>query len=330
MSIQVSSKMSWLEPSRQIISNLLKSNSFPHALLLHGQTDLSIEKFAHRVAAQLLCQNRNLNEDACGQCKSCILLSYETHPDYHVIESAKNIEVEKVKESCQKLVGASSISLCKVLLLASCDQLNQHGFNALLKSLEEPPPMSIIILVSHDVQLLPDTLKSRCYQLYIRDVATSDITTYLGDKLSNMEKKIIARQAYGSVQRALKIQKEGYDNFWLQIIAKHHANRDKLLASYKTISDQSLDTLLLAGIECVMDLIRYQDGLTDRLININYIEHIAKLAQNKLSVELHLWLDELYQTFSLVFRSKIALNKQLLYEQFLIKLFTHSEGAYGK
>ncbi|MFM9913516.1 MAG: DNA polymerase III subunit delta' [Methylophilaceae bacterium] len=164
---------------------------FPHAVLLHGRAGIGKLAFAEGLAASLLCEAPQADGLACGQCLSCGWLVQGNHPDFRVItpgdKDDKNSKMEegdeppelasKAKKShivvdqiraLSELVGLSSHRQgSRIVLLHPAETLNLAAANALLKMLEEPPPDTIFILVSHQSQRLLPTIRSRCHKIAI-------------------------------------------------------------------------------------------------------------------------------------------------------------------
>ncbi|AOE86293.1 DNA polymerase III subunit delta' [Pseudomonas sp. TCU-HL1] len=137
-----------------------------HAYLLHGPSGIGKRALAERLMARLLCQNP-AGLDACGQCKACLLLAANTHPDAFVLEpeeADKAIRVDQVRELVGFVVQTAQLGGRKVVLLEPAEAMNLNASNALLKSLEEPSGDTVLLLISHQPSRLLPTIKSRCVQ----------------------------------------------------------------------------------------------------------------------------------------------------------------------
>ncbi|MCX7080903.1 MAG: DNA polymerase III subunit delta' [Pseudomonas sp.] len=137
-----------------------------HAYLLHGPVGIGKRALAERLMARLLCQ-RPQGLDACGQCKSCMLLKAGSHPDNYVLEpeeADKAIKVDQVRELVGFVVQTAQMGGRKVVLIEPAEAMNNNAANALLKSLEEPSGDTVLLLVSHQPSRLLPTVKSRCVQ----------------------------------------------------------------------------------------------------------------------------------------------------------------------
>lgn len=167
-------KRPWLNPVRTEFVDRLNSGRLAHALLLSGPAGTGKQDLAREMAAGLLCLESGMQ--ACGNCRSCQLLDTGAHPDFRLIKYELNdkgvLRKELVIEQIRNLISAlqltTTISTRKVALLHPAEAMNRNAANALLKTLEEPPGDTVLILVSHDPGRLPVTIRSRCQSLHIR------------------------------------------------------------------------------------------------------------------------------------------------------------------
>lgn len=158
----------WHKAQWTLVRKQLQSGRQPHALLLIGSPDLGKRIFAHTLAASLLCREPVMDSDGnfrqCNVCSSCHLLNAGTHPDFLVIqpEESKQILIDQIRLLNQWVAQTSGQGGEKVALLYPAEQMNIQAANALLKSLEEPTPGTLFILVSDNPARLLPTIMSRC------------------------------------------------------------------------------------------------------------------------------------------------------------------------
>lgn len=137
-----------------------------HAYLLSGVEGIGLTAFAEQMAQGVLCQQSGL--EACGQCSQCHQFSQSTHPDFfrvQVPEDKKEISVDQIRNLTEKVFSTSHQGGYKVVLIEAVELLNASAFNALLKTLEEPPARTLLILTSYHAARLPATILSRCRQI---------------------------------------------------------------------------------------------------------------------------------------------------------------------
>jgi DNA polymerase-3 subunit delta' len=188
---------------REELARLLASRDrLPHALLVHGAAGIGKVHFAHALAAAVLCEAPR-PDGACGTCPSCHWLSQGNHPDYREIlpeasveeeegEAEEGARTEKAKSLVIKIdqvrAVADFISLSthraghRVLLIHPAESLQPASANALLKTLEEPPPRTLIVLVTDRPARLLPTLLSRCRRVPLATPARSPALAWLREQ----------------------------------------------------------------------------------------------------------------------------------------------------
>jgi DNA polymerase-3 subunit delta' len=158
----------WLRPAWKQFHSRFESGQIAHAQLLQGPQGTGKLSLALAMAARLLCTGSG--EAACGECRSCQVRIGGAHPDYFPVYPAEGkdvLAVDQVREMIGRLTLTTSFSARKVALIHPAEAMNASAANALLKSLEEPPGETVLILVSHDASRLPVTIRSRCQSIAI-------------------------------------------------------------------------------------------------------------------------------------------------------------------
>jgi DNA polymerase-3 subunit delta' len=165
---QKAETLPWLEPLRAQVERAAARGRLPHALLIHAAPGLGGELLAAWIAAFVLCDSRA--EAPCGRCATCMLVAAGNHPDLLWIareEDAKQLLIDQIRVLCDQLSLKSYRGGYKVAVVSSADLMTEQAANALLKTLEEPPPQSLVILCSARPSRLPATIVSRCQRLTI-------------------------------------------------------------------------------------------------------------------------------------------------------------------
>lgn len=155
----------WQAAQWQAVASALEQQRLAHALLLAGPQGIGKRHFTRVLAQSLLCRQRVDTQLPCGQCRSCVLLQAGTHPDLfrlEKVEDSKEIRVDDLREFNRKVFLTSKMEQGIVGVIDPVDGLNRSSVNALLKSLEEPPPGAHILLIGERWMGLPATLRSRC------------------------------------------------------------------------------------------------------------------------------------------------------------------------
>ncbi|MEI7036982.1 DNA polymerase III subunit delta' [Fulvimonas yonginensis] len=146
--------------------------ALPHALLLCGPAGLGKRAFLQRFVRGLLCE-RAQDGEACGQCRACQLLQAGTHPDLVTLgygmrkDGAQRTEIviDQVRELSARLAMASQFGGWQVVVIDPADAMNAAAANALLKTLEEPTPQTLLALLADAPWRLPQTIRSRCQRI---------------------------------------------------------------------------------------------------------------------------------------------------------------------
>lgn len=206
------SLLPWQDTQWQKIAAQSSKNVLPHAYLFNGVEGIGKGRFAHFLAAWLLCESRiNAGSDApCGQCKQCKLVEADTHSDLKFIEpeeGSRVIKVDAIRALTEFVSQSSNQGGLKIAIINPAEALNINASNALLKTLEEPSPNSIILLVSHvSGQLLP-TIRSRCQMVDFVKPSAEQASEWLADNVPADERlPDLLALAGGAPLEALKLK----------------------------------------------------------------------------------------------------------------------------
>jgi DNA polymerase-3 subunit delta' len=160
----------WHAAACERLSIAVGNSRLPHGLLVHGPAGVGKEQFASALAAALFCTGRRDRLVACGNCAECQLSRAGTHPDVHWVrplEDKKSIGVDQVRETCEQLAMTSMRRGYRVAIVTPADRMTIAAQNALLKTLEEPAPRTVIVLVTARPSALLPTLRSRSQRIEI-------------------------------------------------------------------------------------------------------------------------------------------------------------------
>lgn len=161
-------------------------DAMPHALLLCGPAGLGKRAFAQRLVASLLCRQPRGGE-ACGQCRGCQLLAAGSHPDFVPLTFGvrkdgtprTEIVVDQIRELSARLAMASQFGGWQIVRIDPADAMNANAANALLKTLEEPPVRTLLILLADTPWQLPQTIRSRCQRIEFQLPPAADALAWL-------------------------------------------------------------------------------------------------------------------------------------------------------
>src|SRR5271170_147122 len=156
----------------QLLQRSLARGRLGHAYLFAGDSLEDLESLARTLAKTLNCQNpikiKNVATDCCDECLSCQKIENGNHVDIHWARpesKSRVITVEQMRDMMQQIQLKSNEAEHKVAIIVAADRLNPQAANAFLKTLEEPPAKSVLILLSTEPQRLLETILSRCLRL---------------------------------------------------------------------------------------------------------------------------------------------------------------------
>ena len=161
--------MSLLPWHNDVWSSLVRRHrgkGLPHALLFSGPAGIGKHELCRHTAKWLLCTNPG--EQACGQCHSCHLWDAGTHPDFMLCqpeEGSRQIRIDNVRRVNELIFQTPQISRCQVVIMKPVEVMNTNAANALLKTLEEPPGESFLLLETERFGSVLPTIRSRCQRI---------------------------------------------------------------------------------------------------------------------------------------------------------------------
>ncbi|MDT8375476.1 MAG: DNA polymerase III subunit gamma/tau [Mariprofundaceae bacterium] len=193
------------------LQNALAGQSLAHAYLLTGIRGVGKTTIARLMAMAVNCAQARGGEP-CARCDACLSIMQGNNLDVQEMDAASHTGVDDVREILDG-VRYPPVSLkYRVYIIDEAHMLSKSAFNALLKTLEEPPAHVLFILATTEVEKLPVTVRSRCQRFDLRRLGTDEISAYLGSVLSqeHVEAELpalhaIARAADGSVRDALSL-----------------------------------------------------------------------------------------------------------------------------
>lgn len=158
----------------QALVNGLSSGRLHHAFLFTGTRGVGKTTIARILAKSLNCE-QGVSSEPCGECSACKDITAGRYPDLMEIDAASRTGVDDTRDLLDKVVYAPSRGRCKVYLIDEVHMLSLSSFNALLKTLEEPPSHVRFLLATTDPQKVPVTVLSRCLQFNLRRLTRSEI-----------------------------------------------------------------------------------------------------------------------------------------------------------
>ena len=207
---QVFEDMVGQEPIERTLKNAIERDKVSHAYLFCGPRGTGKTTTARLLAKALLCE-KGPTPDPDGTCDDCQMIAEGLHPDVYELDAASRTGVENVREEIiSRVQFAPSRGRCKIYIIDEVHMLSVAAFNALLKTLEEPPSHVVFILCTTDPQKVPETIHSRCQRFDFRRIAPESIVSRLGAicmaedvEFEGEALDLIAQRAEGGLRNAL-------------------------------------------------------------------------------------------------------------------------------
>jgi DNA polymerase-3 subunit delta' len=187
-----------------------------HAYLFAGPPGVGKRLFAGELAKALLCESPAGPLAACDRCPSCTLVAAGTHPDFVVARKPDDkleLPIDTIRELCGTLGLKPARGRRKIAVVEDADVFNEESANGFLKTLEEPPPGSLLILLATSAETQLSTIRSRCQLVQFRPLPPDDLRAVLAEQGVSDPAKIerLARLAAGSPGRAVALND---DELW--------------------------------------------------------------------------------------------------------------------
>ena len=227
------------------VNEARRAGRLAHALLLAGAAGVGKRLFAMRLAASLLCERVGDDGTPCGRCRGCVQRAAGTHPNLTWMtreinektdKEKRDISMDQLRAMMERLSLASHYGHSRVVVIDPADALNTSGVNAVLKTVEEPPPGIHIVLISQRPMALAPTLRSRCQRLNLSLPSRDQAEAWLRFKMPGVDVAAALRETGGAPLAAVEARVDG--------TAEHQTSwREALMA----VAAQKLDPLAAAA-----------------------------------------------------------------------------------
>ncbi len=219
---ELTAPLPWQQQAWSGLAARLEAGRLPHALLISGQAGLGKLAFANAFAEYALCRSPKAGH-ACGQCRSCVQFRAGTHPDFVRVELEERdgkageegqlksaISVEQVRELIAGLqLSSSQAGGRKLALIEPAELMSTAAANSLLKTLEEPPAGTLILLVTSAPGRLPATVRSRCQVLPLAAPPSGQALAWLASRSARPDWPTLLAFAGGAPLAALALAESG-------------------------------------------------------------------------------------------------------------------------
>lgn len=317
---ELSLPLPWQMTEWQKLISRWKTNSLPHALLFTGHKGLGKHAFAAHFAKLLLCEKGKTSEKPCEQCRGCELILAGNHPDLLYLatqENSKVIKIDQIREFIASVNQTAYLGDLRVALFMDAHSLHVAAANALLKTLEEPPPNCVFILITDRYANLSPTIRSRCQTIQFAIPPQEMAQQWLADHLlTDSKADLLLKLAEGAPLKALELAEE-----------KRLSQRGTVAEMLHKLTETSADPLAEAAIcaklplpevvsdiySIIVDIARFQQTQEVAYVsNIDYREMIKYLGR-KINYDM---IFNFLNKLDLIRKSSDSnnLNQQLLFE----------------
>lgn len=326
------------ERIKKLLQRAVAEDRIGQSLLMAGPRGVGKYHFAVALAQALNCEHVSQG-DACGECVPCGKIERREHGDVRIVlRESKDPTIKKdYKSQFIKIEYTRALSeqaqyrpyegRRRVFIIDEAEYLQHQAANSLLRTLEEPPPTSLVVLVTSKPYSLIDTIRSRCLMLSFAPLGAEEIEEHLRvkEKRPSEEARLLARVARGSIGRALEIKLDDYREMrdrMLEVLETLASTRDMptLLSASEYLGrklekeafEEHLDTLTVL----LDDLFHVKlNGSEESLTNADIVDRLRQVADNTTIEQITEWADGVEQIFVALPRN---VNRQLAMDAMLI------------
>lgn len=220
---------------RSMLSSFVAKEKLPHALLFAGPEGVGKRTVALELVKNLFCEKGN----ACGTCRGCLHLARGIHPDFTLLGGETSIKIDELRSVRKEVYEPPYEAPVRIILIDNAEIMTREAANALLKTLEEPPPSNVFILVTSREQMIPQTVRSRCMRLGFGTLSADIVSSYFQNvsRLDRVQAETLASLSGGSIARGLFWMDE--ENFRMrERIAKIVVGKKRGFASAALVAER--------------------------------------------------------------------------------------------
>jgi len=307
-----------------ILRSALSAERLHHAYLFVGPDGIGKRTAAIAVAKAIHCEESI--EDFCGICINCARISDGNHPDVRLIQplpDKKEISIQQIREIERELNFRSFSGKRKIAVIDPATLMNLSAQNALLKTLEEPPADSVIVLIAPNSGGLLPTVRSRCVRLNFSPLGRHEVAAYLDSQTVTMrnDSESLAAMSMGSIGLALKLKKEELfekRRDWAKTLSSlKPGDYHSAMAAAEDLGEDRDGTLSFLGWaeSWYRDLLVYQaTHRSDELVNLDMLPEIERQAATINLDRLHLSMQKASSAAAGIQRN---LNRRMILEDLL-------------
>jgi DNA polymerase-3 subunit delta' len=233
-------------------------------------------------------QCQTLKEGFCGACPNCRVRT-KRHPDIRLIEPEKTtISIDQIRDTIGEISFQPLEARYRVVILDPAEQMRLEAHNSLLKTLEEPPSRTVIILVTTNPYMLLETIRSRSRMLHFGEIPQGRIERHLVEKEGKTpeEARIAAALSGGSLAAALSFDTNRYRDIrkqaleFVRLLLKRGEFSEASIVAVQVSKDKDFFQLWIESVESLLQDVYYAGRATERIGQRDLLEELEKLAQN--------------------------------------------------
>ncbi len=309
-----------------ILKRALANKTLAHAYLFSGETGIGKKTTALALAAATNCPAPGV-DGGCGECPSCRKVASGGHPDVHVVSSdGDEIKIDQIRQVQADLSLKPFEGVKKILIVDGAELMNAASANAFLKTLEEPPGDSLIVLVTSMPQSLLSTIRSRCQEIRFLPLPRLTLSRVLMRRrdLAEEDALFLAALAQGSMGRALDMDVEGEKAAREELMALwsglgRMSPGDVLARSEALSKDRDrLERLLDTGAEWLRDALVFHETGDEKLLVYGHGKDMYRQWGSQVPLQRMLADMELFTTSRALLERRVS--AQLVAENLLLKL----------
>jgi len=313
----------WLAPLYERFAADVARGRVAHALMLAGPAGFGKGLLASRMVGRLLCRHPDEQGIPCMQCQDCRNLQAGAHPDYHLLapeEPGKPIRIGPVRALCADL-ALTTRGGRRVAVIRHAEVMTIEAANALLKTLEEPPPETVILLLANQPTALPATVRSRVQRLDMPQAPTGAALDWLGKRTGREREDLRIRlaacegapwQVLDELETEGGFDREGFVKAMLDVLRDR---ADPLLEAGRWSKAPSQSVAAWAY-RLVRDLLRVRMGLAPAVL-IDRGPELGQIVGDMTEQALVAYHEQLV---TLSAQARHPLNRELVMEQFFMGL----------
>ncbi len=307
---------------KKSLINSINKNQISHCYIFEGPKGMGKYELATVFAQALLCND--FKNEPCNKCSSCLKVNSENHPDLHIINiDGTTIKREQIDELINSIYKKPYEASKKIYIIKEAQEMTPQAANTFLKTLEEPPKDSVIILLTTNSNLLLSTIVSRCQHIKLKNVSKEVIKSYLDDNCNITEEiaELAAFYSKGILNKAINIVsgKDNTLNFRVEIIKLFDKiiNSDSEviydLENYFEEQKDNIDLIIEIMMTWVRDIMFIKNNMEELIINKDFkqliIMHGEQMRNNSNIIE---YMQQVSENIKSNVNYKLAVDNMLL------------------